>query len=557
MGFDLIEEPWIPVRRKSGKAARIAPWQIAESADPPVRVESARPDFDAALTEMLIALVQTAFTPKDDEEWEEVYKGGIEPTVLLRRFESIRDAFRLVGEGPRFMQDLTVHENHQDKKPVVALLMDEGQSGDSSLFAKAGRFESFCLPDAAAALMTIQAFAPSGGVGHRTSLRGGGPLSVVIQDETLWRTVWCNVLTRMQVRFLPGDSNLKEMKDIFPWLAETRTSEKKGDAGIGPPMIHPMQHYWAMPRRIRLVVDGLRGTCDLCGEAAVEVVQSYFSRNYGANYKGAYLHPLTPYKEGKRGEPPNPKKGDASGISYRDWPLAFLGGDGLLPPKVVEVLLRDRMRFLEQEREEEDRSEVSRYPGLIARGYAMANMKPLRFVEAELPAIHVGPDALEAVRNDVAGLVAASEEVCRTIGSQVRAAWKDRPKDQSGDVQARIETAFWGRTESAFYEAVRLVDSARQAHPEDPPRAAKHHFLESLQVAALIVFDELCPLDVDIAPDGLARTAKARRSLRAFTSPGNSRLLGVVGLAVEPTKDSKRLKGKHRKSVAEPVKEEA
>lgn len=520
MAFDLLEERWLPVLRRSGRMDRIAPTEIAEATDPPVRVQSARPDFDAALTEMLIGLLQTSFTPKDDDEWEEVYEKGIEPTDLARRFEPFRGAFRLGGEGPRFMQDLTVHQDHQDVKPVVALLMDEGQSSDSSLFAKTGRFESFCLADAAAALMTLQAFAPSGGVGHRTSLRGGGPLSVTIQDETLWQTVWCNVLIRRQLRVLPGNPDLKEQEHVFPWLAATRTSERKGDAGIHPEMIHPLQHYWAMPRRVRLNFEGVLGTCDICGESGVEVVRTFFSRNYGANYKGPFLHPLTPYTDAKPGQPPNSKKASASGISYRDWPLVFLGGEGLVPPKVMEVFIRDRSGVVPSAR-------------LVARGYAMDNMKPLRFIEAELPIFPIGTQDLGAIRTDVIRLVEASDEVRRTIGGQVKAAWKDRPKDQSGDVQARVDSVFWDRTATVFFETVKTLQSSPSNDVEASGRAAKLRFLETLEDAARRTFSELCPLEIDLAPGGLARTVRARRELLRYCSPKNPKLLSVIGIAAE------------------------
>ncbi|HWV39783.1 MAG TPA: type I-E CRISPR-associated protein Cse1/CasA [Vulgatibacter sp.] len=521
MAFDLFEEKWIPVLRKSGKVDRIAPKEIVDPDDPPVRVQSSRPDFDAALTEMLIGLVQTAFTPKDNEEWEEVLDEGLEPAELARRLEPFRDVFRLDGDGPRFMQDLTVHQDYQDEKPVVALLMDEGVAADASLFAKTGRYEAFCLPDAAAALMTLQAFAPSGGVGHRTSLRGGGPLSVTLQDELLWRTVWWNVLTRKQLRGIPGNDELKGDEHVFPWLAPTRTSERKGDPGISPDEIHPLQHYWAMPRRVRLNFEGARGSCDICGGTDVEVVRSFFSRNYGANYKGPYLHPLTPYTNKRPNQPPNPTKAGASGISYRDWPLAFLGGEGLIPPKVVEVFIKDR-------------SILSRRPRqLSACGYAMDNMKPLRFVEARLPTIPGGPEKLGALRSDVIGLVEASEEVRRTLVSQVKAAWKDRPKDQSGDVNARVDHAFWDRTSSEFFETVTSLQSAPVRDDVDAAREAKLSFLKALKNAAERTFGDLCPLEADLAPESLARTVRARRDLLKYCSPKSPRLLSLVGIAAE------------------------
>jgi hypothetical protein len=53
------------------------------------------------------------------------------------------------------------------------------EENNAALLVKAGRFEVMSRSAAAIALLTLQTMAPSGGSGHRTSLRGGGPLSWV------------------------------------------------------------------------------------------------------------------------------------------------------------------------------------------------------------------------------------------------------------------------------------------------------------------------------------------------------------------------------------------
>lgn len=522
MGFNLIDERWLPVLRESGRIERIAPWQIAESSDRVIKIRSPRPDFDAALLEFLIGLVQSTFVPKDGDEWADIYESGTDAEALRAKMEAVRDAFWLDGDGPRFMQDLTVHEGKCDLKPVVSLLMDEGVSGEASLFAKSGRFESFCLPDAAAAMMTLQAFAPSGGAGHRTSLRGGGPISVAILNDDLWKTVWCNILSSEAMRSVPGNLALKSPHDIFPWMAPTRTSEA-GATGIAPSDIHPLQHFWAMPRRYRFKIDGAMGTCDICDAQEVEVVQQFFNKNYGANYKGPFLHPMTPYSVLKPDQLPNPKKGDGSGFSYRDWPLVSLGGEKQIIPKVVETF---RM---------EERAEVAPVTRILARGYGMDNMKPLRFLEAKLPLIHVSENILPLLRDDAGKLVVGSEQIRKTLNQQVKAAWKERPKDQSGDVQARTDASYWDQTSTAFFKAIEGVRVAIQSASDEGREAAKISFLKSCREAALNIFDELCPIDVDLSPDSLARTVQARHLLLSYTSPSSKSLRTSVGLGWSST----------------------
>jgi CRISPR system Cascade subunit CasA len=530
VAYNLIEERWIPVRRQSGKVERIAPWQIAEKDDTPIRVESPRPDFDAALLEMLIGLVQTVMTPKDEIEWEEVYEAGIDPKKLRKRMEEVKDAFVLDGDGPRFFQDLVVHKDKSAKREGVALLLiDQGMADDSDLFAKSGRFEALGLPEAAAAILTLQSFASPGGRGQCTSLRGGGPLSVTLQDATLWRTVWCNVLNSDDLRSVPGNWAKKEMSDTFPWMGKTRTSEKPKPSTF-PEDVHPLQHFWGLPRRYRLCLDDAEsGTCAISGERGVRVVREFLTRPDGTSYDGPFLHPLTAYTKGKETESPNPKKG-GSGLSYRDWPLLHVGGERFIPPKAVEAFYRNQ------------RWKVAKVSRVAARGYAMDNMKPLRFVEAETPVIRIEPRLLQAIREEAVKLVEASESARLTLMQQVKSAWSDRPKDQAGDVQARTDAAFWSATEADFYRALREVAEAlaKDAAGDADRVSVKTEYVMHLQAGALKVFDDLCPTDADLGGDGLARLVRARKDLRWFTRP--EELAKKVGLAEPEEKPSKTKK---------------
>ena len=59
--MNLISECWIPVRRADGSRQRITPWQLTDgvSDNPILAVASPRPDFDGALTQFFIGLLQT------------------------------------------------------------------------------------------------------------------------------------------------------------------------------------------------------------------------------------------------------------------------------------------------------------------------------------------------------------------------------------------------------------------------------------------------------------------------------------------------------------------
>ena len=67
--MNLIIDPWIPVRRKTGGLDYITPSQITEPDNPVVKLAAPRHDFNAAIVQFLIGLLQTTSTPKDNHQW--------------------------------------------------------------------------------------------------------------------------------------------------------------------------------------------------------------------------------------------------------------------------------------------------------------------------------------------------------------------------------------------------------------------------------------------------------------------------------------------------------
>ena len=68
------------------------------------------------------------------------------------------------------------------------------------LLVKRGGAPVLSRAAAAMALFTLQTYAPSGGAGHRTGFRGGGPLTTLAlpgpppgEPPTLWHLLWANV----------------------------------------------------------------------------------------------------------------------------------------------------------------------------------------------------------------------------------------------------------------------------------------------------------------------------------------------------------------------------
>ena len=100
--FNLITEPWLPVRRSSGAVGWIAPAQVNEGIgeDPIVGFAWPRPDFNGAAHEFLIGLLSTAVAPSDDDGWREWWFDPPTTETLERQFARVSHAFNLDGPGP-------------------------------------------------------------------------------------------------------------------------------------------------------------------------------------------------------------------------------------------------------------------------------------------------------------------------------------------------------------------------------------------------------------------------------------------------------------------------
>jgi len=333
--FSLLRTSWLPVRRRSGARTVIRPAEIASGADddPIVAFAWGRPDFDAASREFMIGLLATAFpAPPTHREWRKWWNAPPDAARLDEAFAPFADGFLLDGDGPRFLQDFDVLEEAEETS-VSSLLIDAPGANavkeNKDLFQKRGQVECLSRPAAAMALFALQAFAPSGGAGHRTSLRGGGPMTTLVAppaNESLWRLLWLNTP--------PGDEDFappREEKDrVFPWLAPTFVSDGKPPRLVAPSAerapwtAHLLQAFWGMPRRIRLVfaANEARVPCPLTGVVDDVVVTGFRTRPWGVSYHAAFRHPLSPYyaPKGKKNEPPSwlPVHPQPGGVPYKD-----------------------------------------------------------------------------------------------------------------------------------------------------------------------------------------------------------------------------------------------
>ena len=506
MEFNLIEERWIPIRRKSGREEQLAPWEITgfHESDPVISLNAPRPDFNGALIQFLIGLVQTAAAPADEDEWENLFDIPPSQHDLKKYFETVKHAFNLGGNKGRFMQDFdeieTVPQN------ISGLLIDS--PGENTLknnadhFVKRGNIDCMCPACAATALFALQTNAPKGGAGHRVSLRGGGPLTTLVAGvgeglDNLWRTIWLNIIKKDEFLRICCDSKKKDNPDIFPWMAKTRTSKKGSGCGTTPEDINPAQMFWGMPRRIRLNTrDAKPGVCDICGCATDIAIKSYRTKNYGVDYVGPFLHPLSPHS--RKDNVPFPVHAQPGGVTYRHW-LGFVQEDkknNREPALVVH-------KYISRQRNDQ----LFR---IWAFGYDIAaNNKARCWYESTMPLLPLGKEIREEYESDIASMVMAASEVLKNLSGCVKAAWFKKPKDKKGDTSF-LGNRFWQDTEEGFYAVLNKLKTALEDGNESGLIRQNWHKL--ICRTSLSLFDEVAwngPVE-DVDPK---RVVLARREL--------------------------------------------
>lgn len=519
MAFCLLTESWLPVRRRSGATAWIAPAGIAATEDDPVvALDWPRADFRFSAAEFLIGLLAVARPPRSERVWVDDYQQPPSTAALAASFAPLEHAFVLDGTGPRFMQEFADFDAAPND--VGTLLIEApGEATvkkNTDLMVRRGRVGVLSRAAAAMALFTLQTYAPAGGAGNRTSLRGGGPLTTLAippprPNETqmlLWHLLWANVP-------LGEPPEPAALPRVFPWLGPTRSSEK-GAPATTPADVHPLQAFWGTPRRIRLNFTNNTNevTCDLTGQADTVVVRSWRQRPWGTNYtQWGGTHPLSPCYRTKPGAELLYLHPQPGGIGYQHWHglLSLAPGPTRQVAPAIDAFRRNRFPDIR----------AGRAPWrLLAGGFDMDNMKARGFAESELPVYEPSDQNAAKIADEVvSSLVAASQIVASLLARCVHRALFGDGATVGIDTTplAALRERLWAETTDAFFSAAADAAAGEAGHK------LREEWRATLEQVARRLFDEAAPMDASGAghPDRIATAARHLGvALRGFGKKG-------------------------------------
>lgn len=533
--MNLLNDPWIPVRRGDDPAVRMA--TLAEvTAGGCHGPHWGRPDLDVATIELLVGLASLAWQPKDGAGVRAARRA--DQSGVVARLAPHAAAFRVDG-SPGFLQDLA--ELDEPWVPASRGLFLDSGSAFSPLPDHPGPFV-LSRAAAAVALHAVQSHSLAGGRGHRTGLRGGGPLVTIVvpQDPDggepdLWDVAMAN-LTPM------AGSAVKVAADprVFPWMAPTLSS---GDADTAAHVherdarVHPMQVWWGMPRRVNLrwVPNADRVPCALTGVVDDVVADAYRSRHGGVNY-GDWSHPLTPYRKGTGNSRISLKPTEAR-TTFSDRAGVVYGSprNGVEPALAVVAAVRDAM------------DANGPPPRVLVAGHVADNAKAVSYRLEVVPVtVARDADALEAAQAGIDAMAMSTAAIAgalrQAVGRATFPEWDCANKAKRSKVRkamlpygavatlhALLDDDFSRRAE----HALRTGSDPLEARPEPDRRP---HWRDAVAWAVRDVFGRHVPSATlaNAAEAHVARIVSARSALAASLAgytPQGKDFLKAMGIA--------------------------
>jgi CRISPR system Cascade subunit CasA len=512
--MNLINDQWIPVIRQNGQADVVAPWQIAEADNPIMEINAPRPDFQGALYQFLIGLLQTCFAPEDEEQWLDYWRQMPELEELKECFNKVAFAFELENpDGPAFMQEHPETKNHQDDFTKAELLpiedliggalSDNTRKGNKDLFVKSGEIKFISPYWAAIGLFNMQITGVLAWGKHRVGLRGNAPLTTLIlpyqtTQSLLWQKLWLNIITSEDIDLIPGDLRKNKPSDIFPWLAKTRISPNKEPTS--PSDANPLQHYWPIPRRIKLKIQITNGICDLTGEKIDKGVGFYQRVHDGVYYTNGWVHPLTPYTRAAKDQFPKPVDGSVAGEGFRQW--IALNYDEYSDEENKKMRWG---RALNVKHFHDEKPNININTKLWCFGYDATNANVRCWYESLMPTFDLPASDVDALKSHVSDIQQIAYQLVDELNNALIRAWFRPQTDSNGkkswshiknsinktghlSAYKSIDNDYWSQLEPVF--SLILKELINYGQSSGKPFHIYSDWLKQIQTYCLKYFDK-------------------------------------------------------------------
>ena len=293
--YNLLDEPWIPIRLLDGTITNVGLLELVERTSDIADLACELPTQNIAIQRLILAIAYRVATPSNEQEWARQWNEGAPTDRMLEYLEEWRDRFYLFGGRYPFMQ---VADLRTEKDAVSGLekIIADVPNGEQFFTTRHGKaLAEISAAEAARWLVHVQAYDPSGirsGAVGDSQVKGGkgypigpswcGHLGIVwLKGENLDESLVLNLV--------PSDSgNLRGVSASTQWGGctweddEPETSVRNDyslldSAGTPRPISIPRLLTWHS-RRVRLIgnVSGVTGVVLAQGDKlAPQQMQQY------------------------------------------------------------------------------------------------------------------------------------------------------------------------------------------------------------------------------------------------------------------------------------------
>lgn len=276
--MNLLTSKWIPIESDYTTLEDILCGKAT------YKVMSKRDDFEFAMIQLLICIVQSIFLPNNYEELEKLRDKPISQKHYRKAIKTYLQWFDINHPTHPFMQ---IRDLKRDDPTKIQKLFAGLPAGTSHTFWDSNNaIQQVCAGCAAIALFNQANNAPSFGGGYLNSIRGRAPITCFVGGNNLRETIWNNIIPAIKLeKAMPGfqyRNNAPVWVDL-PEKDETVNSEQIG-------LLRGL--FW-QPAHIELK-PGSPGCCDFCDCNASILYSGFKMKRFRYFLNGLWPHPHSP-----------------------------------------------------------------------------------------------------------------------------------------------------------------------------------------------------------------------------------------------------------------------
>jgi len=277
--FNVLKEPWIPVKLLTGEQKEMGILEVFEKAHLFACVQDPSPLFEYGIYRLLTVFLMDAFEPEISEDIEDLLANGFFPMEQIYKYidecEKDGPCFDLFDTKKPFLQTAfdPKWDSNKTIKPIAAMLHELPGGNNHVHFTHSFESTHVLSPAVCAkALCAVNVFCTAGLQGP-SSVNGAPPLYMIINSDNLFELLLLNCIpsSKTPLKYNAPKVYWRQMSLVEPGNRIAITSLLAG--------------MTMMARRINLIPDERGGTCTQTGNKCDVVVENvYFQK--GLNFEG-------------------------------------------------------------------------------------------------------------------------------------------------------------------------------------------------------------------------------------------------------------------------------